>query len=956
MEKEKSELFLYLNIQSLNKHKNELEQLVYEKKPLVVVLSETRITEDFLSYEIDLIGYKSFVCYSNSRFTGGVIIYVSNLCKYENYFMLSECPNYWCVGVFIKCDVYTGYVMGMYHSPSSSDAEFLTYLNNLLESYIIDKNIIIIGDFNINVQINSFYSMKLIQLMESYGFKQYIHEATRITQNSRTIIDLVFSNIEVSTEIANVNISDHLGIEIWWNHICRNNKSEKEVITYDKRDYNSFNQDIFDRELNNQLETLNKDENLNVITNNFVNTILKTLDKNAPLVKVEKAVEWIGKEWFDTETREMCKQKNQMFKKAITSNLDDEWVLYKDMRNKTSITIKNKKKSYIQNKIVQNKYSPKHQWKFLKQIVKGFHIETCNLNIQFDNVDDTNNLATKFNKYFINSIYLLVESFDHTQLDNAELYNENEKWVTSVFDKFKNINCDKLNKILQSLPNKNDIYYNVPIEIIKKSKNIIDNTLTLIINKSLDNGLVPDNWKISTIIPIEKVQNTKKASDFRPINTLPIFEKTLEIVVKEQLVQYLDNNKILIDEQSGFRRKHSCETAIQLVLNDWKTSIDNRKLVGILFLDLKRAFETIDRNILLIKLSKYGISGVVLKWFKSYLTNRKQRVKYNKEFSDEINIDYGVPQGSVLGPILFIIYINDLLRYLKSICPDFEFKLHIFADDTIIYVEGDNIDNIQDRLQRLLLLTEKWMLINRLIFNLIKTKIMLLRSSHKIINSQISIISNNGTVIDEVEEIKYLGVLIDNKLNFNKHIDYMVRKSGKKISYFNRLGKYLNSYTKMTLYKSLIAPHFEYCSTVLITANRGQIDKLQIQQNRAMRFILGCDKYTSIRLMLDTLNFLSIEQRVHLNVLTFIFKILNHLTPNYLFDVICPLLNLDNSRRTTRQLTDIQPRFCKTTSAQKSLFYFGVQMYNKLPVKIKQSDTIAKFKREVCKHVKNELT
>ena len=341
----------------------------------------------------------------------------------------------------------------------------------------------------------------------------------------------------------------------------------------------------------------------------------------------------------------------------------------------------------------------------------------------FDGEDTTykeNDDANNFNRYFVNSIKSIIDNIETNENENN--YCTSDIWCENVLESFELIDSKKLRTIVFSLSNKMGTDEGISTDILKKSYDLIEQIFVDIINHSLKNGIFPDNWKTSTVIPIRKVNNTKKASEFRPVNKLPLYEKVLELIVKEQLNKYLGSNKVLSEEQSGFREKHSCETALQTVLNDWKIAIDAKKIIGVIFLDLKRAFEIVDRKILLNKLIKYGIKGIVLKWFKSYLNNRKQVVKYNNILSDEIEVEYGIAQGSVLGPILFIVYINDLVRYLKNIFGE-ECKTQLFADDTLIYVEGDSEREIEFRIQRVFITAQEWLNNNKLMMTVKKLNV-----------------------------------------------------------------------------------------------------------------------------------------------------------------------------------------------------------------------------------------
>lgn len=300
-------------------------------------------------------------------------------------------------------------------------------------------------------------------------------------------------------------------------------------------------------------------------------------------------------------------------------------------------------------------------------------------------------------------------------------------------------------------------------------------------------------------------------------------------------------------------------------------------MVGVIFIDLKRAFETINRERLIEKLYQYGIKGMVLKWLRSFLNNRTQQVRFNNKWSKLITTEYGVPQGSVLGPLLFIIYINNIIK----VCPE-ECSIKMFADDTLIYVTGVSSEELENKMSMAFSMVEEWMDVNKLKMNADKTKYMIIRSIRKELNGNIVLKCRDGTEIGRVEIMKYLGIIIDDRLRFKDHCNYMLKKIGKKISFLNRIGKFISMYARCTVYKSITAPHFEYCATLLINMGETQQDKLQIAQNRAMRVILQCDRYTKVEYMLQSLQFMSIRQRLYYNVCIFIFKILKNMLPSQL--------------------------------------------------------------------------
>jgi len=268
---------------------------------------------------------------------------------------------------------------------------------------------------------------------------------------------------------------------------------------------------------------------------------------------------------------------------------------------------------------------------------------------------------------------------------------------------FELINIQKLELIVMALPQKKGTDEGISSDILKMSFRVIKDELLRVINDSLINGICPEGWKTSTIIPIPKIEKPKKASEYRPINILPIYE---------QIENYLQSNDIIKEQQSGFRKYHSCETAIQGVIDDWKLIISEGKMVGVIFLDLKRAFETVDRTRLLGKLDQYGMRGMVLKWFETYLSNRTQQVRFNNQCSKCIKTEYGVLQGLVLGPLLFTLYINDIVEF----CPD-ECNIRMFADDTLVYVSGEGSAELERKMNTVFSIVERWICVNKLKLN-----------------------------------------------------------------------------------------------------------------------------------------------------------------------------------------------------------------------------------------------
>lgn len=927
-------------------HKDEIfHQIMKKRNPAVVALSETRVDANIEDSEINIGGYSQVRCDAENRYTGGVVVYIRNDIKFETVMVQKVIGNCWCVVIGLFEQWYKGTIVILYHSPSAPDGIFIRFIEDLIEDLIVKEKCIVIGDFNIDLRLDTFYSNKLKNVMSCLGMKQYVDQPTRVTINSCSLIDLVFANLRLNecvTVVENPKITDHSWVKIEF----KTNQDENCYKEFRGRAYKRINIENFISEL--QRSVVNNCElDINERASSFVKNIVAALDVVAPerTFKIPKA--WEGKVWFTDDIERAAIARDRAYEKAVYTGSEQDWQQYKIERNAVVKLIKYKKKQYYENMIDANKTDSKRMWKTLKEVLKGEVLDVKVIDrIDFEGViaNEGINIEDNFNEYYINSIVNIVNSIkkvDDQRSNRRTVYICENK---EVLEYFNLINTNELETVVMNLPVKKGTEEGISVDVLKIAFCAIKNEFTEIINKSLVMGECPNDWKTSTIVPIPKIKKPIKASDYRPINILAIYEKVLELVVKDQIEKYLEANEVLTEHQSGFRKSHSCETAIQGIIDEWKLEIAEGKIVGVISMDLKRAFETVDRNKLLKKLHQIGIRGKVWQWLESYLKNRTQKVRFNNKYSKLMAVDHGVPQGSVLGPLLFVLYINDI----TEVCP-IGSNVKLFADDTMIYVTGECSEEINKKMNDVFHKIENWMNLNKLKLNAEKTKYMIVRSSRKEVKGQIKIVCMNGVVLERVEVIKYLGVMIDSRLTFAEHCDYMLKKIGKKTSFLNRIGQYLTPYSRQIVYKSIIAPHFEYSATVIVGMGETQIKKLQVAQNRAMRVILQCKRNTRVEHMLQALQYMSIRQRIYYNTSIFIFKILRGYLPHILrsrLDVVGV-----SYQRETRQKGNIVVQLRKTCEAQRSAFYKGTKMFNDLPAEVKQCDRLNNFKRMLKDYV-----
>ena len=369
--------------------------------------------------------------------------------------------------------------------------------------------------------------------------------------------------------------------------------------------------------------------------------------------------------------------------------------------------------------------------------------------------------------------------------------------------------------------------------IFQVSLPLICPLLTHICNLSLSEGIFPDELKLANVIPIFKSGDHETFNNYRPVSTLCTISKVFEKIMYSRLLNYLDHYKILFSYQFGFRKSHSTYMAFMVLIDKLTRALDEGKFVVGILLDFSKAFDTVDHDILLTKLSHYGIRGVPLLWFQSYLSNRQQFVAYNGVSSSVKTVKCGVPQGSILGPLLFLIYINDLVNVCSHCLPI------LFADDTNLFVSGVDMSHISEIVSKELAELSQWLKVNKLSLNLKKTQYMIFsrrKSKDETINIKI-----DDQSISETKSSKFLGVYIDNSLNWKTHISYIAGKISRGIGIILKSRKYLTEDSLLTLYYCFIYPFLIYCNHIWGNTNSicryyktGFYVSLQVQSLDAM--------------------------------------------------------------------------------------------------------------------------
>ena len=405
---------------------------------------------------------------------------------------------------------------------------------------------------------------------------------------------------------------------------------------------------------------------------------------------------------------------------------------------------------------------------------------------------------------------------------------------------------------------------------------------------------------------------------------------------------------MLSDAQFGFRKYHSTATCILRLLDNIYRNMDSGKLTGVVFLDLKKAFDTVDHVILLRKLNTFNIGPLAIKWFDSYLKDRTQSVKSNGVKSDYQPITCGVPQGSILGPLLFILYINDLYTFLNDA------SVSLYADDTALYTSASTQIEIKLTLQIELTVVCEWLKANKLTLNANKTKYVIFGTKQQLTTKPDLNLYVGQDKIDRVESMKYLGVILDDHLSFDEHIKYIINKSSKKLGVLQRSREFLNKSTKILLYKSLVLPHLDYCDIVYMCIKEENLHKLQKIQNCACRIILKADKYASVKSLHQELQLPYLQQRrqIHLAMECFTGVHNQESGLHYMFQQVD-----DERTRETRSSNKnvIKIENIRTMTGRKAFGFRGPNYWNKLDLEARVIETKDMFKNHISKLICHDV-
>jgi len=651
---------------------------------------------------------------------------------------------------------------------------------------------------------------------------------------------------------------------------------------------------------------------------------MPVIDKHAPLktrrVKHQTLPKWLTPEIINTmKERDTCKKAKRF----------DE---YKQLRNKVSAMVKEAKKQYFDD-MLKNGNDTVSLWRAMNAVTR----KTQGKSTQ----NKTTPSPHTFNHYFINEVSSIIKE---AGVDSTNSFTVPTKLRTFCENNCQNhsftipsISVHEVGKYIFNMKNKKSMGSdNISVYFLKLSLPYIVDSLTFIFNLSISKNTFPSAFKEAKVIPIPKTKVPLEPKDFRPISLLSVLSKPLENHVHKHLSAFLEEHNLLYIYQSGFRKHHSCQTALTALCDTWLDNINKLNLTGAVFLDLRKAFDLIDHEILLQKLNTYVQNSTVTDFIRSYLINRTQYVHVNGTSSQNDSITCGVPQGSILGPLLFNIFINDLPLALT----DSNLNCDMFADDNTLHASGKTIHEVEVSLQRGLDCVQDWCHKNKMVLHPEKTKSMVIttRQKHQRQNLELKL-KLNFKCIEQVHEHKVLGVILDDEMNWHSHVNHISKTLSKNLFLLYHLKHYVGTEARLSFYYAHILSHINYASNVWCGASANNLKLLQSLHRRAAKIILPDPALTTEEKQRQ-LGILSLNNQFTYNIAMLVFKARLDIAPQYLKD----LLVSPSSRYGSEKYILPLPRI---DIFKTSFSFCGPSVWNSLPSCILQCTTFGIFKKRL---------
>lgn len=915
--------FLQINIRSIEKNIDELKIHLknMEEEFHVIVLTETFKVSDPQIF--GMVGYSTIYNEGVYNRNDGVIVFVREDLQFD--YSIIAFGDIKAVEVNMKTEENSIKLTCIYRSPHSCPSVFNINLYKYLERTERADYHILTGDLNINILANNDFIAEYLNIVDSFGFVSYINKSTR--PSSGTCLDHFFVKSknplqadEVKSFIVNTNITDHYPIILCLKGSELRNQQQN-VKTRKYIDYDALKTDLEKIDWYSSENTLDVDK----FATELFTKIYKYINKNTVTVRIN--TKKTGKKgWITTGLLKSINRKNELYLRTTkypnNQELKLEYIAY---RNQLHRLIRTAKKRHLQDYMHKTKSSTKALWNFVSDICNQSKSETdiSHIEVGGRQVTEREDVAEAFNEYFSG---IGKEYAD--KIREPKEFEEHENFLEETIFLYPT-DSTEVKKVISDLKEgKAPGIDGIRSTTLKQIKDQVSEPIAYLINLCFEQGSFPKIFKTAIIKPLHKAGSRTNIQNYRPISLISNFGKIIEKIIKTRMTQFLEKHEIIAESQHGFRKGKSTRDAIFELTDGIYKLLDQKRAALCIFIDLAKAFDTVSHEKLLRKLYVCGFRGKSYDLFESYLKNRKQIVEIEGYQSKSRSVTFGVPQGTVLGPVLFLVYMNSLLLMRQN------GKIISFADDTAILYTNGTWKGLKRMVEVEFKKIKNWFKYNKLTLNIEKTKYITFVSYRSGAPNFGCLRVDEETCIPEATEIKYLGITIDQNLRWDKHINNVVKKLRGLLYKFRYLKKYLDIPHLRQLYFSLVQSQLTYGIIGWGGAYDTHMNKVETLQKWILKIMYGKPLIFPSNEIYQLSGMLEPYQLFTMEILTNIFS---GKLP----------VNLRNHPYSTREKTSqFESSIASKRVGQRSGAYLAPRIYATLPENIRKIKNFSTFKKQ----------
>lgn len=916
----------FLNVCSLRRKLDEVASFLSAHGIHLLGIAETWLTPDIADSELSIPHYRLFRRDRVAQNGGGVAIYchetIHARCRID---LNCDLEMLW---VDIQSHGHRTLLGTGYRPPDRPSAywdDFQAHLE-FVQQGSHDRTVLL-GDFNIDYgDPTSASARPLHNVLTMCNLQNHVSSPTRVTSHSATTIDLFLTDCGISgpCRTIHLDISDHFAVLACLSQQDSRHATHRRSTAKLKpsRQLHRIDWDNFRADVSTKLQLFPVSGTVDEMAAVLNDSILSTLDSHAPLVLQRK------------RDRRPCPWLTAELVTAVRKRKRLHRLLMKDIKN--------------ENLRAEHRSARSHARKLDRRLRNEYFSAQCNTSDQRKlwKVLNTVTGRTRSTQAPQSSLSDLSKTFGEVVHDPNRpsiLTSPSGPLIEDGLHSFTAVSPEEIERCLMSVdPNKATGSDSIPGLILKQCAGILTPCLSHLINISLRSGVVPRHFKISHVSPLFKGGDPSSPKNYRPVSLLPIMSRILEYVVKQQLTAYLNAESLLPASQFAYRKSHSTEDAVTLAVNRWLIAQSERKYTAVVFVDMSKAFDRVQHERLISELFSLGISGPVLQWFTSYLSDRFQQVRVEGNLSELVPCSRGVPQGSVLGPLLFVLY----TRSLHSAIPSPVFHQE-FADDIMLDCSNSDPKIVTSALTTGVTSLAAWLEEIGLILNSKKTQVLFIRPRGG--NAVASSVFCGTDKLETTATAKYLGVVLDCDLTWQAHVDHLASKTARTIGQLWRHGRSLTLRARRTWYISMIQSQLCYASNSFYPGLSAQLLNRLLKMSKAgLRAVFQERRFVPTAPMLALLGVHALPHLYAQKLVIFVHRCLNNAASSLLIPLFCPLAHADDRPVTRGQATlSLLVPFLPNLAGRRTIQFRASRLWNALPSDIRSTTSLVSFKESL---------